>query len=55
MSSAVATLIGFDIRRHPEDYLSFRWTQEIRALFLLNPAIEWPLSADDSVDRKSVV
>ena len=40
-------LLKFDIRVHEDDYVRAFWTLELRNQFLLNPDVEWPLSADE--------
>jgi hypothetical protein len=39
-------LVRFDIRVHRDDYLQSHLTPEYRNEYLLNPDVEWPLSAD---------
>jgi hypothetical protein len=47
--SFVKTVIGFDTRRHPEQYVSTLWNADRRERFLLAPGARWPLSVDTLV------
>jgi hypothetical protein len=49
MSSFNPRLLGYDVRLSAEDYLEANWDAERRALYLLRPTVEWPLSVDTLV------
>lgn len=42
-------IIRFDVRLDKGDYLNSFWDEERRQTYLLNPAVEWPLSVDSFV------
>lgn len=45
----IEELIGFDARLRSDLYLPLEWSAERRSSFLLEPAVEWPLSVDQWV------
>ncbi len=49
MNPVSSRLLGFDIRRRPEDYVDSDWTRDRRELYLLRPEVRWPLSVDTAV------
>jgi hypothetical protein len=49
MTAYHSRLLGFDVRLSSEEYLSAHWNEESRLLYLLRPAVEWPLSVDTVV------
>lgn len=49
MSLSVRRLVGFDMRRYPEDYVSVVWDRRRRELHLLRSDVNWPLSVDSLV------
>ena len=42
-------IVGFDVRRHPGEFVGKLWPRDRRELFLLNSDVRWPLSVDSTV------
>lgn len=40
------TILGFDVRLRPDDYIDRQWGGVRREAFLLRPDIDWPMSVD---------